>query len=89
MKVILKEDYDSLLEGSVIEVEKVLKTKYKGIFSSMMGSYNVVVPKKICKRYKEAEAMKAVNDYFKKMPKKEKEALAKRWDDIMKGRIVK
>ena len=39
--------------------------------------------------YGNSNMFKRVNDYFKKMPKKEKEALAKRWDDIMKGRIVK
>jgi hypothetical protein len=52
-RVQLKEDYDGMLAGSVFVVEKETKTLYKGIWSSMMGSYNVSVPKKKCKQYRE------------------------------------
>jgi len=59
-KVELKEDCGTMPKGSVFEVEKETKTLYKGIWSSMLGSYNVTVPKKICKQYRQK---KIVIDY--------------------------
>lgn len=51
-KVELKEDYGDMPKGSVFYVDKETKTLYKGIWPSMMGSYNVTVPKKLCKNYR-------------------------------------
>lgn len=48
VRVRLTEDYKGLPAGSSICVEKELKHYYKGIWSSMYGSYPVKVPKKIC-----------------------------------------
>jgi hypothetical protein len=47
----LKETYEDMYEGSVFEVTSETKLYYKGIWSSMLGTYPVKVPKKICKRF--------------------------------------
>ena len=48
-KVWLKEDYEGIPQGSCIHVEEENKNEYQGIWSFMGGSYNVNVPKNICK----------------------------------------
>lgn len=37
-------------QGSRIHVTKVLKRSYRGVWSSMWGSYTVTVPKAACRR---------------------------------------
>lgn len=49
-RIQLKEEYEFLPEGTILDVDKETKTLYKGIWSSMYGSYNYSVPKNICKR---------------------------------------
>jgi hypothetical protein len=48
MKVKIIKEHNGIPEGSVIHVEKELKNDYKGIWSSMIGSYTVKVKKKYC-----------------------------------------
>ena len=51
IKIRLIKDYDVesfLLEGSVIHDCKELKKHYKGIHTSMFGSYVVKIPKTFC-----------------------------------------
>lgn len=51
MKIILIKDYDEdwfLFEGCVIHNCKELKKHFKGIFTSMWGSYTVKIPKEYC-----------------------------------------
>lgn len=48
MKVKVIKEHNGIPDGSVIHVEKELKNDYKGIWSSMMGSYQVKVKKKYC-----------------------------------------
>jgi hypothetical protein len=40
--------YNDIPPGSVIHVEKELKTKYIGIWASCFGSYKVKIEKKFC-----------------------------------------
>jgi hypothetical protein len=47
-KVRITTGHNGIPEGSVVRVEKELKYSYKGIWSSMMGSYTVKVLKKYC-----------------------------------------
>ena len=49
MKVSTIKEHDGIPEGSTIHVEKEFKNHYKGIWSSMAGSYIVKVKKKYCK----------------------------------------
>lgn len=51
MKVKTIKDYCNIDAGSVIEVTKETKTHYKGLWSSMMGTFKVTIPKDICKPY--------------------------------------
>lgn len=46
MKVRILQKHNGIPEGSVIHVDKELKTIYKGTWSSMAGTYNVSVKKK-------------------------------------------
>lgn len=48
MKVRVIKEHNGIPEGSTIHVEKELKNDYKGVWSSMMGSYGVKVKKKYC-----------------------------------------
>lgn len=48
MKVEVTTEHSGIPEGSVIEVQKELKTEYKGIWASMFGTYIVKVKKKYC-----------------------------------------
>jgi hypothetical protein len=48
MKVRVIKEHNGIPEGSAIHVEKELKNDYKGIWSSMMGSYMIKVKKKYC-----------------------------------------
>jgi hypothetical protein len=48
MKVTVIEEHNGIPKGSVIHVEKELKNEYKGLWTSMMGSYIVKVKKKYC-----------------------------------------
>ncbi len=47
-KVKTIEDIENLPKGSGIYVTKELKKHYKGLWSSMFGSYEVKVPKDKC-----------------------------------------
>lgn len=47
-KVRTIEDIEELWAGSVIYVEKELKKYYKGMHSSMKGTYSIKVPKDKC-----------------------------------------
>lgn len=44
-----------LFEGSVIQNVRENKKNYVGIFSSFIGSYEVEIPKKRCKKIKEVK----------------------------------
>jgi hypothetical protein len=48
MKVTVIKEHNGIPKGSVIHVEKELKNDYKGLWTSMMGSYIVKVKKKYC-----------------------------------------
>lgn len=48
MKVKIIKEHNKIPKGSVIYVEKELKYDYKGVWSSMMGSYTIKVKKKYC-----------------------------------------
>ncbi len=45
----------NLFEGSVLQDVVERKKSYKGVFSSFMGSYYVVVPKERCEVIEEEE----------------------------------
>lgn len=48
MKVKVIKDYNGLLEGSVIIVKEETETLYKGLWTSMYGSFNTSVEKSFC-----------------------------------------
>ena len=54
MTVRVIKEHNGIPDGSVIHVEKELKNDYKGIWSSMMGSYPVKVKKKYCVIYEKS-----------------------------------
>ena len=45
----LTEWYDDLPPGSVIHGARLVGNSYAGIWTSSLGTYNVVVPSNICK----------------------------------------
>jgi len=49
MVVEVIKEHDGIPEGSRMKVDKELKHSYKGVWSSMMGSYTVKFKKKYCK----------------------------------------
>lgn len=49
MQVKVIKEHNGIPEGSTVSVQKETKNTYKGTWSSMYGSYIVVVKKKYCK----------------------------------------
>ena len=45
MRIITKARWRTVPEGSTIEVEKVTKNHYCGLWASAFGSYRVAIPK--------------------------------------------
>ena len=63
MKILIKKDstdiFPHLYEGSVIQQAEKMGKTYKGIFTSMFGSYYVEVPVGRCKKYREDRTLYA------------------------------
>jgi len=71
----LTEDCYPMFKGSVLSVQKELKKHYKGIWSSMFGTYEMKVPKEICKKYRRPKPLysevaldKAINKMIMENP---------------------
>lgn len=72
MKVVVKVDstdlFPHLYEGSVIQDVRKEGKNYVGVFSSFMGSYEVEIPKKRCKKINTKNSTDSVSrmfDFFK------------------------
>jgi len=65
-KVWLKEECDSIPEGSCIHIESQTETTYTGIWASSLGSFPITVEKEKCTETSQLqETLKGVSNYLK------------------------